>query len=118
MPLQIFGTRKCSGTRAAQRFFSERRVPFHFVDLHERGMSKGELESVARAVGGLETLYDADGTRARDRGLHLSRPTGPRLLQALTDDPKLLRTPIVRDGKKATVGAAVEAWLEWLKESS
>jgi arsenate reductase len=112
--LQIFGTRKCPTTRAAQRFFQERRVPFQFIDLNERAMSRGELESVARTLG-LESLYDAEGPRARDRGLQHARPTGPRLLQALADDPKLLRTPIVRDGKRATVGPAQAIWLEWLK---
>lgn len=108
--IQIFGTAKCKTTRAAERFFRERRVPVQVVDLREKGLSKGELASVARAVGGVRALYAADGARAKERGLQHAAPDDARLAQLLLDDPLLLRTPIVRDGARAAVGAAEEAW--------
>jgi arsenate reductase (glutaredoxin) len=95
--IQIFGTAKCKDSRAAQRFFADRRVKVQVVDVREKGLSKGELNSVARAVGGLRVLYDAEGARAKERGL-------------LLEDPLLLRTPIVRDGTKAAVGMAEAVW--------
>jgi arsenate reductase-like glutaredoxin family protein len=109
-PLQIFGTRKCQGTRQAERFFKERRVNFHFVDITQRGPSAGELRKIAQAVGGVEHLIDREGKRYLDRGLKYAAPTGPRIEQALVDDPLLLRTPIVRAGGRATVGVQLEAW--------
>jgi arsenate reductase-like glutaredoxin family protein len=112
--LQIFGTRKCKDTRTAERFFKERRVSFHMVDLGSKGMSPGELRKVAAAVGGVDKLIDRDGKRYLERGLKYAAPTGPRIEQALIDDPLLLRTPIVRAGDRATVGLALEAWAAWL----
>jgi arsenate reductase (glutaredoxin) len=109
-PLQIFGTRKCQGTRQAERFFKERRVNFHFVDITQRGPSAGELRKIAQAVGGVEQLIDREGKRYLDKGLKYAAPTGPRIEQALVDDPLLLRTPIVRAGARAAVGIQPEAW--------
>jgi arsenate reductase (glutaredoxin) len=109
-PVQIFGTRKCQGTRQAERFFKERRVNFHFVDITQRGPSAGELRKIAQAVGGVEQLIDREGKRYLDRGLKYAAPTGPRIEQALVDDPLLLRTPIVRAGTRATVGIQPQAW--------
>jgi arsenate reductase (glutaredoxin) len=110
-PVQIFGTRKCPGTRQAERYFKERRVTFHFVDITQRGPSAGELRKIAQAVGGVEKLIDREGKRYLDRGLKYAAPTGPRIEQALVDDPLLLRTPIVRAGSRATVGIQPQAWL-------
>src|SRR5687768_17044423 len=101
--LQIFGTRKCKETRLAERFFKERRITFHFVDITQKAPSAGELRKVAAAVGGIEKLIDREGRRYVDRGLKYSAPTGPRIEQALIEDPLLLRTPIVRSGDRATV---------------
>ena len=112
--LQIFGTRKCKDTRTAERFFKERRLSFHFVDITQKAPSPGELRKVAAAVGGMERLIDREGKRYLDRGLKYSAPTGPRIEQALVDDPLLLRTPIVRAGDRATVGLAIETWTAWL----
>ena len=114
-PLQIFGTRKCSGTRQAERFFKERRIDFHFIDISQKGPSAGELRKIAQAVGGIEQLIDREGRRYVDRGLKYASPTGPRIEQALIDDPLLLRTPIVRAGQRATVGVAIEVWTEWTR---
>jgi arsenate reductase (glutaredoxin) len=120
--LQIFGTRKCSGTRQAERFFKERRQSFHFIDISEKGPSAGELRKIAQAVGGIEKLIDRDGKRYLERGLKYAAPTGPRIEQALVDDPLLLRTPIVRarvqQVDRATVGLAPEIWATWLKQPS
>jgi arsenate reductase (glutaredoxin) len=112
--LQIFGTRKCKETRVAERFFKERRVPFQFIDISQKGLSPGELRKVAAAVGGVDKLIDRDGKRYVDRGLKYAAPTGPRIEQALLDDPLLLRTPIVRSADRATVGPALATWTAWL----
>jgi arsenate reductase-like glutaredoxin family protein len=112
--LQIFGTKKCPDTRKAERFFKERRVRFQLVDLAEKGLSPGELRKVAAAVGGVEQLIDREGKRYLDRGLKYAAPTGPRIEQALVDDPLLLKTPIVRAGNRATVGFVPDVWLTWL----
>jgi arsenate reductase (glutaredoxin) len=112
--LQIFGTKKCQDTRKAERFFKERGVRFHLVDLGQKPMSAGELRNVASRVGGMERLIDREGKRYHDRGLHMAAPTGPRVEQALADDPLLLRTPIVRCATGATVGFDPDTWTRWL----
>ena len=104
--IQIFGTAKCKGTRAAQRFFAERRVPVQSVDTAERGLSKGELTSVAKAVGGLLKLYDPK----KDPNPRRVAPTEAQLEKLLVENPTWLVTPIVRDGARATVGADAEGW--------
>ena len=108
--IQIFGTSKCKVTRAAQRFFADRAIRVQFVELREKGLSKGELASVARAVGGMRALFAKDSARAKERGLAYSDPSEDRLGELLVEDPLLLRTPIVRDGTRAAVGAAEEIW--------
>jgi arsenate reductase-like glutaredoxin family protein len=114
--IQIFGTKKCQDTRKAERWFKERSVKVQAIDLAQKGLSPGELRSVAKSVpGGTEALIDRDGKRYLDKGLKYAAPTGPRIEQILLDDPLLLRTPIVRHGQQATLGYQPEAWLEWLK---
>jgi arsenate reductase len=108
--IQIFGTAKCKVTRAAQRFFADRNIKVQVIDVREKGLSKGELASVARAVGGMKALYDAAGTRAKERGLNHADPSEARLAELLLEDPLLLKTPIVRDGARAAVGAEEAAW--------
>ena len=107
--IQIFGTAKCKVTRAAQRFFADRRVPVQFIDVREKGLSKGELTSVARAVG-MRALYASDSPRVSERGLQHLAPDEARIAQLLLEDPLLLRTPIVRDGARAAVGEAEDTW--------
>lgn len=104
--IQIFGTSKCKTTRAAQRFFAERRIPVQSVNLREKGLSKGELASVARAVGGLHALYDP----TKDKAVRFAAPSEAQLTKMLVEQPELLRTPIVRSGPRAAVGAAEEVW--------
>ncbi len=112
MNVQIFGVKKCADTRKAERWFKERRIGVQVIDLAHKGLSPGELRSVAARVG-LEALIDREGARYRDRGLRAAAPTGPRIEQALVDDPLLLRTPIVRNGREATVGYHPEVWETW-----
>jgi arsenate reductase len=113
----MFGSKKCPETRKAARFFKERGVTIHAVDLGQKGMSGGELRNVAARVGGIEALIDRGGQRYLERGLKHAAPTGPRIEQMLVDDPLLLRTPIVREGSRATVGYTPEVWQRWIDES-
>jgi arsenate reductase-like glutaredoxin family protein len=115
--IQIFGTKKCQDSRKAERFFKERAVRFQAIDLASKGMSAGELRSVAARVGGADQLIDRAGKRYLERGLRYAAPTGARIEQMLAEDPLLLRTPIVRDGARATVGFCPEVWRSWLDET-
>jgi arsenate reductase (glutaredoxin) len=117
MNIQIFGTKKCADSRKAERFFRERNVKVQVIDLAQKGISPGELRSVAARVGGSEALIDREGKRYVDKGLKYSAPTGPRIEQMLIDDPLLLRTPVVRNGKDATVGYHDSVWQGWIDAS-
>jgi arsenate reductase (glutaredoxin) len=109
--IQIFGVRKCFDTKKAERYFKERRVPFQFVDLKIKNLSRGELESVARAVG-LNHLIDAGSPEYQK--LHLDRIISSSMREELLlKYPSLLKTPIVRNGKAATVGFQPEIWQTW-----
>lgn len=111
MGLQIFGTKKCPDTRKAERFFKERDISYQFVDLAEKGISSGELSSVAAAVG-KDALIELSGERAKKRGLpYMDFDPEEEILA----DPLLLRTPVVRDGRKASIGPDAEAWAEFAK---
>ena len=112
MNIQIFGTKKCAESRKAERWFKERRIATHTIDLHTKGLSPGELRSVAGKVT-WESLIDREGNHYRDRGLRAAAPTGPRVEQALLADPLLLKTPIVRNGREATVGYRPDVWETW-----
>ncbi len=114
MIVQIWGTKKCPDTRKAERFFRERGVKLQVIDLAAKGPSAGELRGIAQQVGGFEKLLDREGRRYLDKGLKYAAPTGPRIEQILLDDPLLLRTPLVRLGKHATVGHAPEVWADWI----
>jgi arsenate reductase (glutaredoxin) len=113
MNVQIFGTKKCAETRKSERWFKERGIKFQAIDLAQKGMSAGELKSVAARVGGMEALIDREGRRYVDKGLKYAAPTGPRIEAILLDDPLLLRTPIVRNGAQATLGYQPEIWKAW-----
>jgi arsenate reductase len=115
--IQIFGTKKCADSRKTERFFKERGIRVQSIDLAQKGMSAGELRSVAARVGGAEQLIDRQGTRYLEKGLKYAAPTGPRIEKLLIDDPLLLRTPVVRDGARATVGYCPEVWQQWIAEA-
>lgn len=110
MNIQIFGTKKCQDTRKAERYFKERGIAFQLVDLNVRGLSRGELEKVAAATGGLESLIDKAGKEYAKRNLKYMVHDVAEVLLA---HPLLLRTPIVRNGPKATVGYCPEVWAGW-----
>jgi arsenate reductase len=110
--VQVFGTKKCQETRKAERWFKERSIKIQLVDLKEKGLSAGELRSVAAKVG-LDKLVDRQSQRFRDKGLRVASFSGPLLEKTLLEDPLLLKTPIVRLGKEATVGFAPETWTAW-----
>lgn len=111
MNIQIFGTKKCQDTRKAERYFKERGIPFQYVDLTVRGLSKGELAKVQAAVG-LDNLLDKDGKEYAKRNLkYIVHDPAEMLLSC----PLLLKTPIVRNGPQATVGYRPEVWGSWDK---
>jgi len=110
--VQIFGTKKCPDTRKAERWFKERSIKIQFIDLKEKGLSPGELRSIAQRVG-LDALVDRQSQRFRDKGLRVASFSGPLLEKTLLEDPLLLRTPIVRLGKDATVGYQPDVWSTW-----
>ena len=111
MNIQIFGTKKCSDTRKAERFFKERNIQFHFRDLNEKGVSKGELENITKVIP-FEQLIDKNGKQFQKRKLGFMVYN---IEKELLNDPLLFKTPIVRDGKLATVGYQPEIWKEWIK---
>jgi arsenate reductase (glutaredoxin) len=113
--VQIFGTRKNAATRKALRFFAERRIRTHFVDLSQRAASPGELRRFVQKFGA-DALLDRDARRFRDRGLHVSHLPESRILPLLEEDPKLIRTPLVRSGNRLAVGLQEDAWLRMLTE--
>lgn len=113
MNIQIFGTKKCSDTKKAERFFKERRIQFHFRDLAEKGISRGELENIKRKIP-VENLLDKEGKQFRKRNLeYMTYDTETELLE----DALLFKTPVVRNGNEATVGYEPDTWKEWIENS-
>jgi arsenate reductase-like glutaredoxin family protein len=108
--IQIFGKNKCFDTKKAERWFKERKVRFQLIDLPRYGISPRELQSVRAAVG-FEALIDEKAPGAE---LLCYLAYDADKLQKLLEQPELIRTPIVRNGKKATVGYCPEVWLAWL----
>lgn len=112
MNIQIFGSKKCFDTKKAERYFKERGVKYQLIDMREKGMSRGEFNSVRQAAGGLEAMVDEN---ARDKELLA-------LIRYLAfedredkvfENQQILKTPIVRNGRQATVGFRPEVWKEW-----
>lgn len=112
MNIQIFGRKKCFDTKKTERFFKERGVKFQSVDIDSKGLSKGELNSVLAAVGGIDKLIDEKNTSQNALLLKYLSSEQDKL-EKLIEDPKLYKTPIVRNGKKATVGYCPEVWKSW-----
>lgn len=112
MNIQIFGKSKCFDTKKAERYFKERKIKVQSVDILQKGLSEGELNSVKQAVGGIENLVDLN---CKDKDLlalyqYLAQEDKE---EKLLENPKLLKTPIVRYGKKATVGYQPDVWKQW-----
>ncbi|MBC9785070.1 ArsC family transcriptional regulator [Heliobacterium chlorum] len=109
MNIQIWGIKKCQDTRKAERYFKERRIKFQFIDLAVKGLSKGEFSNVKAAVG-LENLIDKEGKEyARQNLKYLVH----EIEEVLMENPLLFKTPIVRNGKLATVGYRPDVWGKW-----
>lgn len=111
MNIQIFGVKKCFDTQKAERYFKERRIKYQLVDLSQKALSKGELQSVKAAVG-LKELIDEKSKEYMKLNIANIRTESIKE-ELLLNNPKLYKTPIVRNGKQATVGYVPEVWEGW-----
>ena len=112
MNIQIFGTRKCFDTKKAERYFKERGVKYQLIDMKEKGMSKGEFNSVRQAVGGVAAMLDES---CKDKELltlirYLAEEDKD---EKILENQKVIRTPVVRSGRQATIGYQPEVWKNW-----
>ena len=112
MNIQIFGTSKCFDTKKAQRYFKERGIKFQFIDVVKYGMSGGEFDSVLRAVGGIDNLINWDSKEETVTLMKYMEDTRAKE-DKVYDNQKLIKTPVVRNGKQATVGYCPEVWSSW-----
>ena len=112
MNIQIFGTKKCNDTKKAERFFKERGIKYQFIDMKEKGMSKGEFTSVASANGGLEGMVDWAG-KEQDTVTLIKYLSEEDKLEKILENPLVIKTPVVRNGKLSTVGYKPEIWKQW-----
>lgn len=112
MNIQIFGTKKCNETKKAERFFKERGIKFQFIDMKEKGMSKGEFNSVACVNGGMEALLDAN-CKDQNTFMLIKYLAEEDKLEKILENPQVIKTPIVRNGKQSTIGYQPEVWKEW-----
>ena len=112
MNIQIFGTKKCFDTKKAQRFFKERGVKFQFIDMKEKEMSKGELRSVSKALGGLAVMLD-ENCKDQDALALVKYIAEDEKEEKVLENQQVLKTPIVRNGKQATVGYEPDVWKNW-----
>ncbi len=108
--VQIFGVKGSSATRAAERFFKERRIQIHFVDLKQKPMSAGEIKRFMDKFGGLMGLMDKESKEFAESGLAYLKASDATLMQRIEREPKLLRLPLVRGSNKLAVGADEEGW--------
>ena len=129
MNIQIFGTKKCNDTKKAERFFKERGIKYQFIDMKEKGMSKGEFNSVAQVNGGLDNMINWSGKDKdllalikyiADEGARSpvdfgSAPTEAerRKLEKVLENPQVIKTPVVRNGKQSTLGYQPDVWKGW-----
>jgi len=112
MNIQIFGKNKCFDTKKAQRYFKERGIKFQMIEIDKYGMSKGEYQSVKSAVGGMDALIDPKSKAYESQFIaHLARADDVE--ERLLDNPEMFKTPIVRNGKKATIGYLPDVWAAW-----
>ena len=109
MNIQIFGKSKCFDTKKAERYFKERGIKYQYVDILSKGLSRGELDSVTRALGGLEAVIDENSRDYAEIKYLLDDATPDKL----AENPKLYKTPIVRNGRQATIGYCPDIWKNW-----
>ena len=112
MTIQIFGTKKCFDTKKAERYFKERNIKYQFIDLKEKGLSKGELNSVIASVGGLDAVINPDA-KDKDTLALVKYIAEEDKLDKVLENQQILKTPIVRNGRQATVGYVPETWKTW-----
>ena len=112
MNIQIFGNKKCFDTKKAERYFKERRVKYQFIDMKEKGMSRGEWDSVRKAVGGVQNMID-DKCKDKELLTLIKYLSENDCTEKVFENQQLIKTPIVRNGKLATIGYCPEIWKEW-----
>jgi arsenate reductase-like glutaredoxin family protein len=112
MNIQIFGTKKCFDTKKAERYFKERNVKYQFIDLKEKGMSKGEYISVKQSVGGIDAMLDQN-CKDKDALALIKYIAEEDKDEKVLENQKVLKTPIVRNGKQATIGYQPDVWKSW-----
>ena len=112
MNIQIFGTKKCNDTKKAQRFFKERGIKFQFIDLSEKEMSKGEFRSVCQVVGGLDAMINEECTD-KDALALIKHIVAEQKEEKILANQQVIKTPVVRNGKQATVGYTPDVWKTW-----
>ena len=112
MNIQIFGTKKCNETKKAERFFKERGIKYQFVDMKKKGMSEGEFNSVAQASGGLDHMINWEG---KDQNLLalIKYIANEDKLEKVLENPQVIKTPVVRNGKQSTLGYQPDVWKKW-----
>ena len=134
MNIQIFGTKKCNDTKKAERFFKERGIKYQFIDMKEKGMSKGEFNSVAQVNGGLENMINWEGKgefnsvaqangglenminwEGKDKDLLalIKYIADEDKLEKVLENPQVIKTPVVRNGKQSTLGYQPDIWKGW-----
>ena len=112
MNIQIFGTKKSSDSRKAERFFKERGIRFQYIDLKQKGLSKGEFKSVCQAVGGLDQMIDP-ACKDKDLLALIKYIAAEDRFQKVLENQSVLKQPIVRNGRQATVGYQPDVWKTW-----
>jgi arsenate reductase-like glutaredoxin family protein len=112
MNIQIFGTQKSFDSKKAERYFKERGIKYQFIDMKEKGFSKGEFNSVCQAVGGMDQLIDTD-CKDKDLLALIQYIATEDKAEKVLENQKVIKTPIVRNGKQATVGYQPEVWKNW-----
>ena len=112
MNIQIFFINKCNDTKKAERFFKERGIKFQFIDMKEKGMSKGEFTSVAQANGGLENMINWE-CKDKDMLALIKYIANEDKLEKVLENPQVIKTPVVRNGKQSTLGYQPDIWKDW-----
>jgi arsenate reductase len=115
--VQIFGVKSSQATRAAERFFKERRVAIHFVDLAKKPMAPAEIKRFVDRFG-LAALLDTEGKAWIDAGLKYLKVSDSEMLQRIEKDPKLLRLPLIRGGNRVSVGHDEDSWKAMLQPTA
>ena len=112
MNIQIFGTKKCNDTKKAERFFKERGIKYQFIDMKEKGMSRGEFISVAQANGGIDAMLDPN-CKDQDTLALIRYIAEEDKLEKILENPQVIKTPVVRNGKQSTLGYQPDVWKKW-----